>query len=136
MLEALSYATILRMPNETVDECSDLLRNNDNQAAVRKAEPVHDRRHSTFSRVVIACMILYFLVEMYDMMTIAPLTALFEQAACQKYYKLHEPALIKPGGSVGEKYCKLNPIQAELAILRGWKSTFDAIPGEQCRCKG
>lgn len=79
--------------------------------------------------LVVCCLTLYFLVEMFDMVTIAPLTALLEQSLCRTWYRSHDPSLINPGGSVEEQCCKIEPIQAELAVLRGWKLAFDALPG-------
>jgi len=35
------------------------------------------------------CMILLFLIEMYDFITSAPFVALFERSICRIYYKLH-----------------------------------------------
>ena len=79
--------------------------------------------------LVVCCLTLYFLVEMFDMVTIAPLTALLEQSLCRTWYRSHDPSLINPGGSVEEQLCKIEPIQAEVAVLRGWKLAFDALPG-------
>ena len=84
------------------------------------------------SHVFLSCLLLYFLVEMYDMITIAPLVALFEQSICRSYYEIHDPSSIRPGGSVAEHLCKIDSIQEELAIVRGWKLAFDTIPGQSC----
>ena len=86
-------------------------------------------KNLTLSGTAAYCLLLYFLVKMYDMVLVAPLTALFEQALCRAYHKMHDPSLIAPGGSVHESLCKLDEIQAELANIRGWMLAFDALPG-------
>jgi hypothetical protein len=75
-------------------------------------------------------MLVLFLVEMYDFITIAPPIALFERSICRTYYASHVPHVIRPDGYVPEALCKLDSIQVELAILRGWKVTFGSIPGD------
>lgn len=96
----------------------------------------HDETHHHLSRVGVYCVLLYFLVEMSDMISIAPLTALLEQSVCRSYFEVHNPSMIVPGGSVREDHCKLKPIQAELAVVRGWKLAFDTLPGKNNRNDG
>ena len=90
---------------------------------------VPSKHYCGLPHLVVYCLTLYFLVEMFDMVTIAPLTALLEQSLCRTWYRSHDPSLISPGGSVEEQFCKIEPIQAEVAVLRGWKLAFDALPG-------
>ena len=117
------------MSRHNVDETSRLLHNTDPGSG-----PGVDcntvRRDCTRPSPIHLCMVLYFLVEMYDMITIAPLNAFFEQPACQQYYQIHDPSIVISTDFIDEMHCKMNSIQAELALVRGWKSTFDAIPGE------
>ena len=99
-----------------------------------KVRPRHDvatssRRCCGLPYTAVCCLFLYFFVEMYDMITIAPLTAIFEQSVCRKWYINHDPSRINFGGSVNEQLCKLESIQAAVAVLRGWKLAFDTIPG-------
>lgn len=49
---------------------------------------------------------------------------LTEQALCRGYYTVHNPTLIAPDGRVEEQQCKLDGIQAELALVIG---VFEAL---------
>lgn len=49
---------------------------------------------------------------------------LAEQALCRGYYVVHNPTLIAPDGRVEEQQCKLDGIQAELALVIG---VFEAL---------
>ena len=71
----------------------------------------------------------YFAKHMVEVPTIK----LFEQAICNRYYRSHsshEVLVIAGGQLVEERYCKIAPIQNELAALVGLKFTFDALPGK------
>ena len=92
---------------------------------------ISSRRYCGLPYNAVCCLFLYFFVEMYDMVTIAPLTALFEQSLCRIWYRNHDPSLISPGGSVKEQFCKLEHIQAAVAVVRGWKLAFDTLPGTE-----
>ena len=110
---------------------------NEHSRPLSKKGEVRPRHYvATFSRrwcglpyTALCCLFLYFFVEMYDMITIAPLTAIFEQSLCRKWYINHDPSRINFGGPVNEQFCKLEPIQAAVAVLRGWKLAFDTVPG-------
>ncbi|RDW58813.1 MFS transporter-10 [Coleophoma cylindrospora] len=59
-----------------------------------------------------------------------PLTRVYESIACSQYYKLHDPSRIAPGtGEVPEEWCKVAPVQAEVALIRGYEALFVSIPG-------
>ena len=88
-----------------------------------------DRQSFTLFHPVACCLVLYFLVEMYDMISTTPLTAVLEQTLCREYYKKNDPSLIAPGDFMNERLCKLDSVQSELAIVRGWSLAFDALPG-------
>ena len=81
-------------------------------------------------RVPLACILLNFLIEMFDQIIIVPQLALFEQAICRAYYTSHDSSLlIGQHGSVGGDQCKIDPVQQQLAVLRSWKAFWDALPG-------
>ena len=64
-----------------------------------------------------------FAIDLVDI----PKVRLIEHAVCQRYYRSHPLA----GGaefSVPERQCKLEPIQAEVALITGWRMSLDAIP--------
>ncbi|KAL3421494.1 ATP synthase F0 [Phlyctema vagabunda] len=61
----------------------------------------------------------------------APQLEIFEKIICREYYA-HEAQATKGGSIIDPRDydCKIAPIQAELAILNGWKDGLDTIPGK------
>ena len=57
-----------------------------------------------------------------------PKVRLIEHAACQSYYHSHPLAEGGAEYSVPERECKVVPIQAEVALITGWRMSLDAIP--------
>lgn len=115
-----------------VDEQSTLLKHDD------LAETPHDSvlppatanpAPISLTYVRCGCILLNFLVEMCDMIIIVPTIALLERSICHTYYAEHDPRVIGPGGLVNERLCKIGPVQEQLAVLRGWKALFEALPG-------
>ena len=53
----------------------------------------------------------------------------YESIICSEYYGITDPSLLSSNGYVEERYCKVAPIQEELALLRGWQDFFDYLPG-------
>lgn len=82
------------------------------------------------SRPVLYFMTIHFLLAYCELILVAPLIKLFEQSLCITYYDVHDPGVIGPGGGIPELLCKIQEIQAPLATIRGWKSLFDTIPGQ------
>ena len=77
--------------------------------------------------VVILCFILIILLEIGVYLQLAPLNELVEQIICRDYLAEH-----KERGMLGlqDPRCKNAEVQGKLAMLRGWQSTFDCIPGK------
>ncbi|KAI1768675.1 major facilitator superfamily domain-containing protein [Hypoxylon sp. FL1150] len=67
----------------------------------------------------LGCILLNFMVEMFDQIIIVPQLALMEKSVCNSYYsaKLSTAALD----------CKAEPVQHKLATLRSWKALFECI---------
>lgn len=78
---------------------------------------------SRLSGLIFYFMMIHFLLAFCDIILNAPLQRLFENSLCLKYYNF-------PESGVPEGSCKISEIQYNLAILRGWKSMFDNIPGQ------
>jgi hypothetical protein len=76
------------------------------------------------SRTALCCLGMFLLVEMFNFVAAAPLTALFENILCDSYYRQNRP---EQPGQVSD--CKIESIQKELAALKGWKGFFDTLPG-------
>ena len=67
--------------------------------------------------VVVLCMLANFFVEVGDYLMRAPATHAMEGIVCQQYWDSHDPGRFV--GSIDEKWCKVEPVQTELAMLRG-----------------
>ena len=59
----------------------------------------------------------------------APLIRVYESIICNEHYKIADPSGVQQSGQVDERYCKVAPVQEELALLRGWQDFFDYLPG-------
>lgn len=58
-----------------------------------------------------------------------PTIKLFQQAICNRYHTSHGDYLALNRLDTDEQLCKIPAIQDELALLTGYKFTFDALPG-------
>ena len=65
----------------------------------------------------------YFAVYLLEI----PKVRLIEHAVCQRY-RSHPLAEGGAEYNVPERQCKLVPIQAEVALITGWRMSLDAIP--------
>jgi MFS family permease len=70
-----------------------------------------------------------FVTDLANSVSKAPLIRVFESIICQNHFAIVDPSKINSNGSVEERYCKVGPVQEELALLRGWLDFFDYIPG-------
>ena len=62
-------------------------------------------------------------------MLIPKLFTVYESIICSEYYGVSDLSLLGSNRYVEERYCKVAPIQEELALLRGWQDFFDYLPG-------
>jgi hypothetical protein len=87
--------------------------------------PSHKR--SVFQRIpmLLYLLLLNVLLEIEEVVQMAPTIRLLENAICNKHY-----ASGGTRGIIDEKLCKINEIQERLARIRGFLSFFDAIPGQ------
>ncbi|MCJ1309861.1 hypothetical protein MMC25_003522 [Agyrium rufum] len=97
-----------------------------NDAASTPKRPTASSLHN---RVVIILVLLVIAIDLPAYFQSVPRVRLLEGIYCKNYYLEHDPSVIGPGGMVPEAYCKLNSIQKELALLRGWLTFFDYAPG-------
>ncbi|KAK5994613.1 hypothetical protein PT974_05092 [Cladobotryum mycophilum] len=59
-----------------------------------------------------------------------PLTRVYESIACYRYYEGREPSRFLNPGSIPESLCKVEAVQSELAIVRGYEYLFQGLPGQ------
>ena len=55
---------------------------------------------------------------------------LIEQALCRTHYAIADPSLVRPDGSVDESLCKLDNLQADLALVSGLYEVITLLSGE------
>ena len=67
--------------------------------------------------MILLCMRANFFVEVGDYLMRAPATRVMERIVCQHHWDDHDSRRFV--GPIEEKWCKAEPVQAELAMLRG-----------------
>ena len=91
------------------------------------ANASEDSNARSFFILLIICSLMV-LLDFGGYLNIAPQTDIFQDILCRKYYQDNEGSgrlIALPS----REMCKIEPIQSELAIINGWKDTFDQIPG-------
>jgi hypothetical protein len=107
---------------EAAPETAPLLANEALQGPHSNSSPGAPSSSHRLSSLIFYFMMIHFLLAFCDIILNAPLQRLFENSLCLKYYHF-------PESGVPEETCKISEVQYNLAILRGWKSMFDNIPG-------
>jgi hypothetical protein len=73
---------------------------------------------------------LFLLISTFgDNIKIGPEVRLYELLVCRRYFLEHDPSKIDKDGNVEEGYCKLDVIQGELSVLRGWVFSWFLLVG-------
>jgi hypothetical protein len=80
-------------------------------------------------RLIITLFAMILAVEIGGSMLSAPTTRIYEAITCQKYYEKHDKSKIGKDGQTPEELCKNEEIQGEMAIVTGYRETFDALFG-------
>lgn len=80
--------------------------------------------------VIILSLAMVLLLSLGSQLLIPPTTAIMESIICREYH----PDVVGGGLIVTAPVCKHPDVQARLAEIRGWASTFDCIPGSYNTC--
>ncbi|KAM0517658.1 hypothetical protein ACHAPE_004630 [Trichoderma viride] len=73
---------------------------------------------------------LFLLISTFgDNIKIGPEVRLYEVLVCRRCFLEHDPSKIDKDGNVEERYCKLDVIQGELSVLRGWVFSWFLLVG-------
>ncbi|KAJ5578742.1 uncharacterized protein N7459_007706 [Penicillium hispanicum] len=86
------------------------------------------RRNAKKLWVVIACAIFVVAAEFGFYLSQAPQTAIFEQIICRNHLRVRGIAPPPPNVPDAEDPCKSEFVQGELALVLGYKDTFDVLP--------
>lgn len=98
--------------------------------AVKHDQHSHSRNFQFYTLSVLLSLV--FLVDLAGNLSAAPMMRIEESIICHDFYTMEDPSLIH-GGIVDEQYCKIDPVQEELAFLNGWQSFFELLPGMRFR---
>lgn len=73
---------------------------------------------------------LFLLISTFgDNIKIGPEVRLYELVVCRHYFLEHDPSKVDEDGNVEERYCKLDVIQGQLSVLRGWVFSWLLLVG-------
>jgi MFS family permease len=98
----------------------------------------HNPEDKKANKAVTLLKVVILLLALGDDLLDSPMARITEAVICYRHYEIIDPSKlligrdnIGPGaiGGVNELHCKLDAVQTELALLRGWQSLFDSIPG-------
>lgn len=76
------------------------------------------------SVVTITVCVVMLILDIASSVPTAPRMVIFEDIICRNHY-----AAWLDVSKLGN--CKVNAVQSELALINGWKETFEKIPGKQ-----
>ncbi|KAL9624637.1 MAG: hypothetical protein Q9160_001302 [Pyrenula sp. 1 TL-2023] len=112
-----------------------LLRDPGNIAEETEEEiPITTERKAAYqaaqSRFVLQLCLLMLFWDFAQYLVIAPLTEVFEDIICKRY---HAEAVRHPQPFVRD--CKVNEVQKELALVKGWKDALSQVPDEKRKFK-
>ncbi|KZF19068.1 MFS general substrate transporter [Xylona heveae TC161] len=111
------------------DERDHLLRHISETCQTKKTVPKCGRLSPKFLTFMVLLFVV--LVEFPGNLAQAPRMRIIESIICRNFYGEHNPRLIGTGprGEVDEKFCKIDEIQKQFALLKGMQDFFDALPG-------
>ena len=78
--------------------------------------------------VVAMCIGMAVVSDIGECLYLAPRIRLFESIICTSFYRETDHSVLGPGGEVPEKFCKIDPVQDQVASLLGWQYFFDSLP--------
>lgn len=87
----------------------------------------HSPVPSAFAVTTTVCVVMLIL-DIASSVPIAPRMVIFEDIICRDHYEAWRDI-----SKMGD--CKINAVQGELALINGWKDTFEKIPGRSCPSK-
>jgi hypothetical protein len=110
-------------------ESSPLLNSTAPNEEHQSVPPILSSWTTTQWRLMIAGAILLLTINFGLYLSVAPQIEVFEQAICQRYQSaINDTALGPTIIRVQDDICKSEPVQSELAVVLGWKDTFQNLP--------
>ncbi|MCJ1400764.1 hypothetical protein MMC11_003972 [Xylographa trunciseda] len=95
-----------------------------------KNDPVEEAKAQRLRTLVILLIVgLIVSVDLPSVLQLSPTVRIIEDIYCRAYYQENDPSKFGVGGTIEESLCKVDPVQVELAFLKGWMSFFNHLPG-------
>ena len=101
----------------------------ENKDGTPKARPLVSRLQRKVYYVVFLIVLAAILIDIATYASVAPLVRIYESIICRSYYVKNDPSFLGPDGYAKEADCKIKSVQSELAMLRGWQTLCESIPG-------
>lgn len=79
--------------------------------------------------VVVLCVAIAITVDICEYLLMTPRLRLYESILCSRYYMFEDPSLIGEDGFVLEKYCKVDGVQNDVAMIFGGQYFSDSLAG-------
>ena len=83
-------------------------------------------RRMSHQTIILLLTLIVFLAACGDQLMDSPQTRIIESVICYRYYEQHDPRKLQVGagpgavGGVAEIFCKVDAVQEDLAMLRGY----------------
>ena len=75
--------------------------------------------------IILSISVTILILDIGSFIAQAPQTAIFEDIICKQYYKS-----LASVHKLNNEGCKIEPVQSDVALITGWKDTFETIPGK------
>ncbi|KAL8744132.1 MAG: hypothetical protein Q9190_003592 [Brigantiaea leucoxantha] len=95
----------------------------------RKQSDLNHSQRRVQRHVLGLVMVALVLVNFSFNVTEAAWVRLYESVICHSFYAIADPSVIGKDGKIAERLCKIGPVQEELALLQGWQTFVNTLPG-------
>jgi hypothetical protein len=82
------------------------------------------------STIAILLVVILAAVDSGLLEIVVPLIRVYEGIVCHNHFMIHDPGVIVPGTDLPEEMCKIEPVQSQLAFIRGYEAFFMTVPSE------
>jgi hypothetical protein len=82
---------------------------------------------STRLRLLITLIAILLSFEIGGQMITGPMVRVIETIACDNYWRRHHPARLPATGHLPEHLCKIAPVQAEVATVKGYSDLLEGL---------
>jgi hypothetical protein len=94
---------------------------------LRTGTSTHRYKHHSAQYIILSISAIILILDISSCVAVVPQTVILEDIVCSKYYS--SLVYATSGTKFDGDRCKIEPVQSEVALVNGWKDTFEAIPG-------